>query len=46
MTDAANTNRQVSPRRSSGGSVSLRTYVKNAAGNSFQQTVIKAYLLN
>ncbi|MFD7441827.1 S8 family serine peptidase [Streptomyces sp. NPDC059909] len=33
------------PRVSSGGSVSLRTYVKDAAGNSFQQTVIKAYLL-
>ncbi|MEU4092656.1 S8 family serine peptidase [Streptomyces sp. NPDC026673] len=33
------------PRRSSGGSVSLRTYVKDAAGNSFKQTVIKAYLL-
>ena len=33
------------PHRSSGGSVSLRTYVKDAAGNSFKQTVIKAYLL-
>jgi hypothetical protein len=33
------------PRRSSGDSVSLRTYVKDAAGNSFKQTVIKAYLL-
>lgn len=33
------------PRRSSAGSVSLRTYVKDAAGNSFKQTVIKAYLL-
>ncbi len=33
------------PRRSSGGSVSLRTYLKDAAGNSFKQTVIKAYLL-
>ncbi|MFD7946934.1 S8 family serine peptidase [Streptomyces sp. NPDC059744] len=34
-----------SPRRAAGGSVSLRTYVKDAAGNSFKQTVIKAYLL-
>ncbi|WP_432174549.1 S8 family peptidase [Streptomyces sp. Tue6028] len=34
-----------SPRRFSGGSVSLRTYVKDAAGNSFKQTVIRAYLL-
>ncbi|MEU1536544.1 S8 family serine peptidase [Actinacidiphila glaucinigra] len=33
------------PRRSSAGSVSLRTHVKDAAGNSFKQTVIKAYLL-
>ncbi|MGW1882430.1 S8 family peptidase [Streptomyces sp. NPDC001970] len=33
------------PHRTSGGSVSLRTYVKDAAGNSFKQTVIKAYLL-
>ncbi|PIB08569.1 hypothetical protein B1C81_13330 [Streptomyces sp. HG99] len=33
------------PQRSSAGSVSLRTYVKDAAGNSFKQTVIKAYLL-
>ncbi|MFI1472207.1 S8 family peptidase [Streptomyces wuyuanensis] len=33
------------PHRSSGGSVSLRTYVKDAAGNSLKQTVIKAYLL-
>ncbi|MFD7438366.1 S8 family serine peptidase [Streptomyces sp. NPDC059861] len=33
------------PHRSTGGSVSLRTYVKDAAGNSFKQTVIKAYLL-
>ncbi|MDX3354140.1 S8 family serine peptidase [Streptomyces sp. ME01-24h] len=33
------------PRRSQGGSVSLRTYVEDAAGNSFKQTVIKAYLL-
>ncbi|MFJ2399164.1 S8 family peptidase [Streptomyces sp. NPDC087843] len=33
------------PHRSSSGSVSLRTYVKDAAGNSFKQTVIKAYLL-
>ncbi|MFD5572938.1 S8 family peptidase [Streptomyces cadmiisoli] len=33
------------PHRPSGGSVSLRTYVKDAAGNSFKQTVIKAYLL-
>ncbi|MFJ4844242.1 MULTISPECIES: S8 family peptidase [unclassified Streptomyces] len=34
-----------SPRRAAGGSVSLRTYVKDAAGNSFRQTVIRAYLL-
>ncbi|WP_392752081.1 S8 family serine peptidase [Streptomyces sp. LN590] len=34
-----------SPRRAAGGSVSLRSYVKDAAGNSFKQTVIKAYLL-
>ncbi|GAA3811637.1 S8 family serine peptidase [Streptomyces chiangmaiensis] len=34
-----------SPRRLSGGSVSLRTSVTDAAGNSFKQTVIKAYLL-
>ncbi|WP_432042718.1 S8 family peptidase [Streptomyces cadmiisoli] len=33
------------PHRSSDGSVSLRTYVKDAAGNAFKQTVIKAYLL-
>ncbi|MGW2049653.1 S8 family peptidase [Streptomyces sp. NPDC001858] len=33
------------PRHPSGGAVSLRTYVKDAAGNSFKQTVIKAYLL-
>ncbi|MFB7291618.1 S8 family peptidase [Actinacidiphila glaucinigra] len=33
------------PRRFSGGSVSLRTHVKDAAGNSFRETVIKAYLL-
>ncbi|MET8331171.1 S8 family serine peptidase [Streptomyces sp. NPDC005181] len=33
------------PHRSAGGSVSLRSYVKDAAGNSFKQTVIKAYLL-
>lgn len=33
------------PRRSSAGSVSLRTYLEDAAGNSFKQTVIKAYLL-
>ncbi|MFF7210209.1 S8 family serine peptidase [Streptomyces sp. NPDC008238] len=33
------------PRRSSAGSVSFRTHVKDAAGNSFRQTVIKAYLL-
>ncbi|MGW3635350.1 S8 family peptidase [Streptomyces sp. NPDC005122] len=34
-----------SPRHLSGGAVSLRTYVKDAAGNSFKQTVIRAYLL-
>ncbi|MDX2648929.1 S8 family serine peptidase [Streptomyces sp. PA03-1a] len=34
-----------SPRQAAGGAVSLRTYVKDAAGNSFKQTVIKAYLL-
>ncbi|MGW3243028.1 S8 family peptidase [Streptomyces sp. NPDC001070] len=33
------------PHLSPGGSVSLRTYVKDAEGNSFRQTVIKAYLL-
>ncbi|MFG2480835.1 S8 family serine peptidase [Streptomyces fagopyri] len=33
------------PRRAAGGSVSLRVYVKDAAGNSFKETVIKAYLL-
>ncbi|MEV7992724.1 S8 family serine peptidase [Streptomyces sp. NPDC086077] len=33
------------PHRSADGSVSLRTYVKDAAGNSFKQTVIRAYLL-
>ncbi|MDX2848565.1 S8 family peptidase [Actinacidiphila glaucinigra] len=33
------------PRHASGGSVSLRTYVKDAAGNTFKQTVVKAYLL-
>ncbi len=33
------------PRNASGGSVSVRTYVKDAAGNSFEQTVLKAYLL-
>ncbi len=32
------------PRRFSGGSVSLRTHVEDAAGNSFRETVIKAYL--
>lgn len=33
------------PRHAKGGSVSLRTYVRDADGNSFKQTVIKAYLL-
>ncbi|MDX3093425.1 S8 family serine peptidase [Streptomyces sp. ME19-03-3] len=33
------------PKHSSGGSVSLRTFVQDAAGNSFRQTVLKAYLL-
>ncbi|WP_431952588.1 S8 family peptidase [Actinacidiphila sp. bgisy167] len=33
------------PRHVEGGSVSLRTFVKDADGNSFKQTVIKAYLL-
>jgi hypothetical protein len=33
------------PRRAAGGSVSLRVHVKDAAGNSFKETVIKGYLL-
>ncbi|WP_431946784.1 S8 family peptidase [Actinacidiphila sp. bgisy167] len=33
------------PRNAKGGSVSFRTYVKDTAGNSFRQTVVKAYLL-
>jgi hypothetical protein len=33
------------PRRAAGGSVSLRVYVEDAAGNSFKETVIKGYLL-
>ncbi|MDX2709146.1 S8 family serine peptidase [Streptomyces sp. PA03-6a] len=33
------------PKRFSGGAVSLRTFVEDAAGNSFKQTVLKAYLL-
>lgn len=33
------------PKHSSGGSVSLRTRVEDAAGNSFKQTVLKAYLI-
>ncbi|MEU1616552.1 S8 family serine peptidase [Streptomyces sp. NPDC005722] len=33
------------PRHAAGGSVSFRTYVKDAAGNTFKQTVVKAYLL-
>ncbi|MFF3951424.1 hypothetical protein ACFYYN_42545 [Streptomyces sp. NPDC001902] len=31
------------PKRFSGGAVSLRTFVEDAAGNSFRQTVLKAY---
>ncbi|MFD9004206.1 S8 family serine peptidase [Streptomyces sp. NPDC059582] len=34
-----------SPRRAAGGSVSLRAHVVDAAGNSFKETVIRAYLL-
>ncbi|MDX2650243.1 hypothetical protein PV341_43175 [Streptomyces sp. PA03-1a] len=33
------------PKRFSGGAVSLRTFVEDAAGNSFKQTVLKAYLI-
>ncbi|MET9881060.1 S8 family serine peptidase [Actinacidiphila glaucinigra] len=33
------------PKHSKGGSVSLRSFVEDAAGNSFKQTVLKAYLI-
>ncbi|MFE3169160.1 S8 family serine peptidase [Streptomyces sp. NPDC059224] len=33
------------PRRAAGGSVSLRVNVEDAAGNSFEETVVKGYLL-